>query len=98
MRADVRPKATNSDQPPAGLSPEALGILQAIDGLSPYELPNLKLKTDEKYAHIAKDLAPFHHVRPFKEFFLTQMEYTGPGRGPRTGRREIGEDRLYRPD
>ncbi len=80
VRADVRPKATNSDQPPAGLSPEALGILQAIDGLSPYELPNLKLKTDEKYAHIAKDLAPFHHVRPFKEFFLTQMEYTGPGR------------------
>src|SRR5208283_839928 len=36
--------------------------------------------TDAKYAHIAKDLAPFHHVKPFKEHFLTQLEYTGPGR------------------
>ena len=66
--------------PHGDLSAEALGVLQAIDGLSPYELPNLKLKTDAKYAHIDKDLAPFHHVKPFKEHFLTQIEYTGPGR------------------
>jgi ABC-type branched-subunit amino acid transport system substrate-binding protein len=76
----VRALSKRVNRPPRELSAEALGVLQAIDGLGPYELPNLKLKTDEKYAHIDKDLAPFHHVKPFKEFFLTQIEYTGPGR------------------
>src|SRR5208283_5916402 len=62
--ADVARKAAPTlrplSSPHGALSAEALGVLQAIDGLSPYELPNLKLKTDAKYAHIDKDLAPFH--------------------------------------
>jgi len=76
----ANPASRALDQPPGDFSVEALNVLRAIDGLSPYELPNLKLKTDAKYAHIDKDLAPFHHVKPYKEHFLTQMEYTGPGR------------------
>jgi len=55
-------------------------ILDAINAVGPYQVPDLKLKTDEKYAHIDKDLAPFHHVKPYKEYFLLQLEYTGPGR------------------
>jgi ABC-type branched-subunit amino acid transport system substrate-binding protein len=66
--------------PPLELSRETLAVLREIDALGSYQWPSLKLKTEEKYAHIAKDLAPFHHLKPYKEFFLTQMEYTGPGR------------------
>jgi branched-chain amino acid transport system substrate-binding protein len=77
-KTDPAPRPQN--QPSRELSADALRISQAIDGLSPYELPNLSLKADEKYAHIAKDLAPFHVAKPFKEHFLTQIEYTGPGR------------------
>jgi len=80
LNSKVAPAPRPQNQPPGELSAEALGVWRAIDGLGPYDLPDLKLKTDEKYAHIDKDLAPFHHVKPYKEFFLTQMEYTGPGR------------------
>jgi ABC-type branched-subunit amino acid transport system substrate-binding protein len=65
---------------PPELSAETANVLREIDTLNPYQTPNLPLKTAEKYAHIAKELAPFHHLKPYKEFFLTQMEYTGPGR------------------
>ena len=67
---------------PFEVSEETLNILQKINGLNPYEQPDLKLKSDPQYAHIAKDLAPFsgYKIKPFKEHFLTQLEYTGPGR------------------
>jgi ABC-type branched-subunit amino acid transport system substrate-binding protein len=78
------PKAASAPQPQGQptdeFSEETRSIMRELEGLGPYDLPNLKLKTDEKYAHIDKDLAPFHHVKPFKEHFLTQMEYTGPAR------------------
>jgi ABC-type branched-subunit amino acid transport system substrate-binding protein len=61
-------------------SPETKRILDAINAVNPYQIPDLKLKTDEKYAHIDKDYAPFHHVKPYKEHFLLQLEYGGPGR------------------
>jgi ABC-type branched-subunit amino acid transport system substrate-binding protein len=71
--------------PPKGEGPlltsrEIQEILDAVNAIGPYQVPDLKLKTDEKYAHIDKDLAPFHHVKPYKEHFLLQLEYTGPGR------------------
>ncbi|MGA2621109.1 MAG: ABC transporter substrate-binding protein [Thermoguttaceae bacterium] len=74
--AAARPR----EKPPLDLTPEIAQVLREIDSLNPYQTPSLKLKTAEKYAHIAKELAPFHHLKPYKEFFLTQMEYTGPGR------------------
>jgi ABC-type branched-subunit amino acid transport system substrate-binding protein len=43
-------------------------------------MPDLKLRTEEKYAHIEKRFQPFHHVQPHKEYFLEQIEYAGPGR------------------
>jgi ABC-type branched-subunit amino acid transport system substrate-binding protein len=55
-------------------------ILQRIN-VGPYEQPNLPLKTNENYAHASADVEPYGGVKPFKEHFLVQMEYTGPGRG-----------------
>ncbi len=54
-------------------------LLEAID-VGPYEVPDLDLKRDRNYAFSATDLQPFRHVTPFKEHFLEQIEYTGPGR------------------
>jgi len=54
-------------------------LLEAID-VGPYEIPKLDLKKDHNYAYSAVDVEPFRHVTPFKEHFLEQMEYTGPGR------------------
>ena len=42
--------------------------------------PNLGIKKDTNYAHTAADVEPFGGVKPYKEHFLVQMEYTGPGR------------------
>lgn len=55
-------------------------LVQAVN-VGPYEVPQLILKKDHNYAHSAVDVEPFRHVTPFKEHFLEQMEYTGPGRG-----------------
>jgi branched-chain amino acid transport system substrate-binding protein len=75
---DSTPKLQS--QPSGKFSTETRSTMRELEGIGPHDLPNLKLKTDEKYAHIAKDLAPFHHVKPYTEHFLTQIEYTGPGR------------------
>ncbi|UCE62224.1 MAG: ABC transporter substrate-binding protein [Phycisphaerales bacterium] len=54
-------------------------LLDAID-VGPYEVPKLDLQKDDNYARSSADVEPFRHVTPFKEHFLEQMEYTGPGR------------------
>ena len=55
-------------------------VLEAVD-LDYYTQPDLPLKVDKYYAHSPVDVVPYRHVKPFKEFFLEQMEYTGPRRG-----------------
>ncbi len=55
-------------------------IVEKINAVSPYEVPDLSLKEDEDYAETTEDVRPFRHVEPYKEHFLVQMEYTGPGR------------------
>ena len=57
-------------------------LLDIID-VGPYEVPQLVLQKDDNYARSAVDVEPFRHVTPFKEHFLEQMEYTGPGRAVR---------------
>ena len=54
-------------------------LLEVID-VGPYETPQLVLKKDHNYARSAVDVEPFRHVTPYREHFLEQMEYTGPGR------------------
>ena len=62
----------------ASLSIQA--ILDSINNIGPYELPKLPLKTNLNYANSSSDVEPYGGVKPFKEHFLIQMEYTGPGR------------------
>ncbi|MFO1499030.1 MAG: ABC transporter substrate-binding protein [Verrucomicrobiota bacterium] len=55
-------------------------ILERINRVGPYELPDLPLKTNRNYAHSSSDVEPYGGVKPYKEHFLVQMEYTGSGR------------------
>lgn len=59
---------------------ETLEVLRKINSVSAYEVPDLGLREDEDYAKTTRDFEPFRHVEPYKEHFLLQMEYTGPGR------------------
>jgi branched-chain amino acid transport system substrate-binding protein len=60
--------------------PALAEVLEKIDAVDSYEVPDLKLKQEQNYAKTAEDVAPYGGVKPFKEHFLEQMEYTGPGR------------------
>ncbi len=65
---------------PPPLDPDTAEVLRRINAAGPYAVPDLKLKKDTNYANTPADLEPFGAVRPYKEHFLLQMEYTGPGR------------------
>jgi branched-chain amino acid transport system substrate-binding protein len=67
---------------PAQVDAETLDVLKEINSLNAYQTPRLKLKTDESYARIPNEVAPFGQfgVEPYKRYFLEQMEYAGPGR------------------
>jgi branched-chain amino acid transport system substrate-binding protein len=60
--------------------PQVLEVLRKSSSASAYEVPDLGVKKDTNYAHTAADVEPFSGTKPFKEHFLEQMEYTGPGR------------------
>ncbi len=75
------PQAAPADGPEVvPIDPAMREVLKAINTSSPYDVPDLPLKEDENYANTSGDLEPFRHVHPFKEHFLIQLEYTGPGR------------------
>ncbi|MFH1921848.1 MAG: hypothetical protein ABIP48_18435, partial [Planctomycetota bacterium] len=69
-------------QPPVNVDRETSDVLQKINSVGPYELPDLELKTDQNYAHTSEHVRPFGGaaVKPYKRHFLEQLEYTGPGR------------------
>jgi ABC-type branched-subunit amino acid transport system substrate-binding protein len=68
------------DQAAVELDDQTRALLDKINAAGPYDVPDLELRTDRNYADTARDLEPFRHVKPFKEHFLKQLEYTGPGR------------------
>ena len=81
-----------SEPSPVEMDPHTAEVVEKIDSVSAYEVPDLALKEDAKYAETTQDVKPFRHVEPYKEHFLEQMEYTGPGRAiPVTSR----EHRLF---
>jgi branched-chain amino acid transport system substrate-binding protein len=65
---------------PRGAAQTDLERLLKLINVGPYEVPALVLRKDTTYAHSAVDVEPFRYVTPFKEHFLEQLEYTGPGR------------------
>jgi len=60
--------------------PAVARVLEIINNVTAYEAPPLALKREQNYAGTAVDVEPFSGVKPYKEHFLLQMEYTGPGR------------------
>ena len=77
--AAMEPVMADDEPTPEADAPGIGRLLETID-VGPYQVPALALKKDHNYAHSATDVEPFRHVTPFKEHFLEQMEYTGPGR------------------
>jgi ABC-type branched-subunit amino acid transport system substrate-binding protein len=67
-----------AQQPP--IDPDTAEVLRRINAVGPYQVPDLKLKKDDNYANTPQDVEPFGAVKPYKEHFLLQIEYTGPGR------------------
>jgi branched-chain amino acid transport system substrate-binding protein len=61
--------------------PAVLEVAEAIDAAGVYGVPDIELQKDENYAATSVDVEPFRGVKPWKENFLLQMAYRGPGRG-----------------
>jgi ABC-type branched-subunit amino acid transport system substrate-binding protein len=78
--ADSEQKSQDASAPPIQVSAETQEVLDKINSVSAYEVPNLGLREEHNYAHTPQDVTPFRHVEPYKQHFLVQMEYTGPGR------------------
>lgn len=62
------------------IDPDTAEVLRRISNLGPNEVPDLRLREDTNYAHTSVDYEPYGGITPYKEFFLKQIEYTGPGR------------------
>jgi ABC-type branched-subunit amino acid transport system substrate-binding protein len=60
--------------------PRLLEVLRKINAVGPYEVPDLGVKKETNYARTTSDLEPFAGRPVWKENFLEQVEYTGPGR------------------
>ncbi|MHC4205809.1 MAG: ABC transporter substrate-binding protein [Planctomycetota bacterium] len=70
----------SQSQPDPLIDPGTAEVLEKINSVSAYEVPDLGIRKDENYAQTADEFEPFRHVQPYKEYFLEQLEYTGPGR------------------
>ncbi len=77
----VPSEQSNSLLPPIhGIDAGTQAVLDKINAVTAYQVPDLSLREDENYAKTAGDVEPYRHVKPYKEYFLQQLEYTGPGR------------------
>jgi len=59
---------------------EMQSIIEKINAVNAYQVPDIELRKDDNYARTPGDIEPFGAVAPYKRHFLEQMEYTGPGR------------------
>lgn len=82
LGADPPKKASPAPLVPPGIEVDAdtLEVLRRINAAGPNEVPDLRLKRETNYARTSADMEPYGGIKPYKEHFLTQMEYTGPGR------------------
>ncbi len=74
------PPQAPPEPPPPQIDDETVKLLEKINSVGAYDVPDLGLKRDTIYAHTPADVEPFRHVTPYKQHFLLQQEYTGPGR------------------
>jgi len=73
-------EATRMQKLQALIDPDTAEVLKRISAVDAYTVPDLKLRREENFAKTAADVEPYSGVKPYKEFFLEQMEYAGPGR------------------
>lgn len=66
--------------PPSQPDAEAIEILRKIESVGAYKVPEIEARRNRNYASTPEDVTPFRHKEPFKQHFLEQMHYTGPGR------------------
>ena len=78
--SSVKKQMAASAEPSVEIDSETREVLERINAVSAYEVPDLDLREDADYAKTAHQFEPFRHVEPYREHFLVQMEYTGPGR------------------
>jgi ABC-type branched-subunit amino acid transport system substrate-binding protein len=62
------------------IDPDTAEVLKRINAVNAYTVPDLKLRRDDNFANTPADIEPYSGVKPYKEHFLLQIEYTGPGR------------------
>ena len=74
------PAQDQSDHPADEVDVGTQEVLEKINAASAYEVPDLGLKRDSSYARTTSEMEPFRHVKPYRQHFLLQQEYTGPGR------------------
>ena len=81
--AAVPPHGEGQDwRPPFDVDAGTLAVLEKINAVNAYEVPDLKPKVDENYANTSEQYQPYGRfsIKPYKRHFLKQLEYTGPGR------------------
>ena len=78
--AQQKPPAEDPPELKALIDSDTAEVLRRINAVGPYEIPDLLLKKEQNYANTPADIDPYGAVKPYKEFFLLQMEYAGPGR------------------
>jgi branched-chain amino acid transport system substrate-binding protein len=78
--ASVEKRMAKSSESSVEVDAQTREVLEKINAVSAYEVPDLALREDEDYAKTTQEFEPYRHVKPYKEHFLLQMEYTGPGR------------------
>jgi len=74
------PAQDQPDPPAVEVDDGTREVLEKINSASAYEVPDLGLKRDSSYARTTSEMEPFRHVKPYRQHFLLQLEYTGPGR------------------
>jgi ABC-type branched-subunit amino acid transport system substrate-binding protein len=78
--SDDRGKAAEQSWPQYEIDAEMRAIIDKINSVDAYQVPDIGLKKDQTYARTPGDIEPFGAVVPYKRYFLEQMQYTGPGR------------------
>jgi branched-chain amino acid transport system substrate-binding protein len=80
-----KPQSAKVDDPQSqsdpSIDPGTAKVLEKINSVNSYEVPDLRIRKDKIYAQTAQEFEPYGYVKPYKEHFLEQMEYAGPGRG-----------------
>jgi ABC-type branched-subunit amino acid transport system substrate-binding protein len=75
------PAAEAATSPPSvPVDGQTQAVLDEINSLNAYQVPQLPLKSEDRYANTPDEVRPHGYVEPYKRHFLLQMEYTGPGR------------------